>query len=259
MFSIATPISHLFKNDVDALILAEHSDCLEFRDHSPSFGLEKQKLFHCELQPIHSLCEEDFIYLKRIKDERESLELVSFHMATCFDEPVISDHIFVSGKCKYTEAEMFKNASKNFRRIKKILGPTINIAVENNNYYNTEAYEFICSPSFINRVVRDNDVFLLFDLAHAHVSSYNMNISYQSYCEKLPLDRTIQLHICKSGVNDKMAYDAHFLPDDEDFNEIEDLIGRCGALKYFTVEYYKEPKLLVEVLKKLKNLLNRYD
>jgi uncharacterized protein (UPF0276 family) len=259
MFSIATPISHLFKNDVDALMLAQHSDCLEFRDHSPSFGLEKQKLFHCELQPIHALCEEDFIYLKKIKDERDSLEMVSFHMATCFDDPVVSDHVFVSGNNKYSEAEMFENASKNFKRIKQILGPTINVAVENNNYYNTEAYEFICNPTFISRVVRDNDIFLLFDLAHAHVSSYNMNISYQSYCEKLPLDRIIQLHICKSGVNEKMAYDAHFLPDDEDFIEIEVLIGKCCALKYFTVEYYKEPKLLLEVLKKLKNLLNRYD
>lgn len=259
MFSIATPISNLFKNDVDALMIVQHSDCLEFRDHSPNFGLDKQKLFHCELQPIHQLSEEDFIYIKKIKDERESLELVSFHMATCFHEPVISDHVFVSGKRKYTVAEMFENAEKNLKRIKKILGPTINVAVENNNYYNSEAYDFVCSPSFISRVVEDNDIFLLYDLAHAHVSSHNMNISYQSYYEKLPLDRIIQLHICKSGVNGKMAYDAHFLPDDEDFNEIKELIVTCRAVKYFTVEYYKDPELLVEVLIKLKNLLNRYD
>ncbi len=249
----------MFKNEVDAFMLSQQSDCLEFRDHSPSFGLEKQKLFHCELQPIHRFSEEDFMYLKKIKDERKSLELVSFHMATCFDEPLISDHVFVSGKYKYNEAEMFENAKNNFKCIKQILGPTIKVAVENNNYYNTEAYEFVCNPDFISRVVRDNDIFLLFDLAHAHVSSYNMNISYQNYCKKLPYDRIIQLHICKSGYKEKMAYDAHFLPDEEDFKEIEELIVNCRKLKYFTIEYYKDPKLLLEVLKKLKNLLNKHE
>ena len=259
MFRIATPISHLFKNDADALMLTQHSDCLEFRDHSPSFGLEKQRLFHCELQPIHELSADDFSYLKKIKDERESLELVSFHMATCFDEPIIADHIFVSGKRKYAESEMYANATKNFKLIKEILGPGIKVAVENNNYYNTEAYQSICDPSFISKVIRDNDIFLLLDLAHAHVSSYNMNTSYQSYCEKLPFDRIIQLHICKSGVNEKMAYDAHLLPDDEDFDEIEKLMERCRNLKYFTVEYYRDPVLLKDVLNKLKNILNRHE
>ena len=67
MFSIATPISHLFNNDVNAIVLAQHSNCLEFRDHSPNFGLEKQQLFHCELQPIHELSSDDFIYLKKIR------------------------------------------------------------------------------------------------------------------------------------------------------------------------------------------------
>ena len=141
----------------------------------------------------------------------------------------------------------------------KIFGPEIKIAVENNNYYNTEAYQLICNPSFISKVVKDNDIFLLFDLAHAHVSSYNMDISYQSYCEQLPLDRIIQLHICKSGVNKKMAYDAHFLPDDEDFDEIEKLIKSCNNLKFFTVEYYKDPVQLKDVLIKLRNLLNKYE
>ena len=259
MFSIATPISHLFNNDVNAIVLAQHSNCLEFRDHSPNFGLEKQQLFHCELQPIHELSSDDFNYLKKIKEERNSLELVSFHMATCFDEPIIADHIFVSGKRKYGESEMYENATKNFKFIKKIFGPEIKIAVENNNYYNTEAYQLICNPSFISKVVKDNDIFLLFDLAHAHVSSYNMDISYQSYCEQLPLDRIIQLHICKSGVNKKMAYDAHFLPDDEDFDEIEKLIKSCNNLKFFTVEYYKDPVQLKDVLIKLRNLLNKYE
>lgn len=259
MFNIATPISHLFNNYDIAVMLSNYSDCLEYRDHSPKFGIEKQKLFHCELQPIHNLVDDDFLYLEKIKKEINSLELVSFHMATCFDGPLIEENIFVSGKRKYSELQMLENAANNFKEIKKIFGSKISIAVENNNFYNTEAYNHVCDPSFINRVVRENDLYFLFDIAHAQVSSYNMNIPYESYCADLPMDRIIQLHICKSGINQKMAFDAHLMPEILEFSEVEKLINSCSNLKYFTIEYYKDPLYLKDTLIKLKDLLIRYE
>ena len=180
-------------------------------------------------------------------------------MASCFEDPIISDSIYISGNYKYSIDEMLNHAKNNLNIIKEIFGPHIQIAIENNNYYKTEAYETICDASFINKVVRINDIFFLFDMAHAQVSSYNMNIHYQNYCSKLPLDRAIQLHICKSAVNEKMAYDAHLLPDEDEFNEIMNLIEHCNNLKYFTIEYYKDPFLLKDVINKLKNILNSYE
>lgn len=259
MYNIASPISHLFKIDSDALMITNHSDSLECRDHSPSYGIEKQKLFHCELQPIHNLSQVDFDYISKIKNDRPELELISFHMASCYDAPKIENKIFIEGGKKYSEQEMIENAKINFKSINEIIGPKIKIAVENNNFFNTKAYEIICNPLFINKIVEENDIYLLFDIAHAQVAAFNMGWTYNEYVSKLPFQKMIQLHICKSGIEGTMAYDAHFLPDENEFDEIERLIKTSKNLKYFTVEYYQNPLLLKEVLVKLKKLLIRYE
>lgn len=255
MFEIATPISHLFNSIEDAKLIIDYSDCLEYRDHSPSIELSKQKLFHCELQPIHELNEEDFAYIESIKKERKNLELVSFHMATCCKQPILQNKIFILGGKIYSELEMYQNASKNISRIKSILGPDINIAIENNNFYSSEAYNIVTKPDFIYNIVIKNDIYFLLDIAHAHISAHNMNIDYENYLLQLPLKKIIQLHICKHNFDQNMAYDAHLLPDDDVFFEIQKIIQKSENIKYFTIEYYKDTAELVKSLRYLKKIL----
>ena len=49
MIKIATPISHLFEDKIQAKIIIKNSDCLECRDRSIDSKEENQELFHCEL------------------------------------------------------------------------------------------------------------------------------------------------------------------------------------------------------------------
>ena len=252
---IATPISHLFQIDADAELISKRSDCLEFRDHSRNYKPSEQKLFHCELQPIHEISEKNFDYLTRVRKEKVNLEVVSFHMASCFEKPKLEGKIYVTGDKKRTKKEMLEFAKINFKRIRQIFGPKVKIAIENNNYYPTEAYEIVCDPIFINEIVTKNDIFFLFDIAHAQVSSYNMNTTYLRYCADLPLSRCIQVHICKSGTKDFRAFDAHDLPGPEEFKELRRLTKQCALLKYVTIEYYRDVKALVNVLVRLKDQL----
>ena len=256
MISIVTPVSSLFVDELNAQIIDKHSDFLECRDHSPASDYSRHILFHTDLQPAHILTEEDFEYIEKIKRERPQLKLVSFHLASCYHDPVIENGLFVPGTKRYSREELLKNTKYNIDRIKKILGPDIAVAIENNNHYATPAYDYVTDPNFITTIVNENSVYLLYDIAHAKVSSYNMGISYEAYKNGLPLHKIIQIHICKSSVNEKMAYDAHFLPDEEEWTEVQSLINENYEIQYLTIEYYKEINGLLSSLQKLKKVVS---
>jgi hypothetical protein len=56
----------------------------------------------------------------------------------------------------------------------------------------------------------------------------------------VPLDRLIQIHVSRHGVDDKgNYYDAHALPNREELDEVRHLLVRYDA-RYVTVEYYKD-------------------
>jgi uncharacterized protein (UPF0276 family) len=200
--------------------------------------------------------EEKFEYLKSVKNEKKGVRLISFHMASCYDMPLIQDGKFVAGGKLHEREEMKQIASKNFKRIKQIFGDDILLAVENNNYYQTGAYEIICDPLFISEIVRENEIGFLFDIAHAHVSCRNMGVTYNKYMQGLPLDRIYQIHICKSSVRENgEAFDAHLEPDDKEWKEIDLLKKVAPELKYLTIEFYKDAKILVKLLSELKKQL----
>jgi len=258
MLKIATPISHLFENKEFAKKIVKYSDCLECRDRSINSQEKVQELFHCELQPIHRWDKKEFKYLKHIRKSKKSLKLISFHIASCCDKPIIKNNMFELGGKQYSKKEMLNNAKNNFKRIKKIFGNKVIIAVENNNYYPTKAYKHITEAEFISRIVYDNNIYFLFDIAHAKVTSYNKNINFEKYKSNLPLDRCIQLHICSYAIDKQndLAYDAHNLPDEEELIEVKKLLKDYKNIKYLTVEHYKDIKNLLESLKKIKGIIN---
>jgi uncharacterized protein (UPF0276 family) len=256
---LATPVSHLFHDKEHAELITRHSDTLECRDRTFSYSSKNQSLFHCEIQPIHELRDSDFHYIENIKKHKQNLELMTFHLASSCRSPKSVDKMFVLGhNDNYTEEQLLTNAENNFKIIKKILGDHISIAVENNNYYPTEAYKYITEPEFINQVMSDSDLFLLFDIAHAKVTSYNQKIRYETYRDALNLSRAIQVHICEFDVNKEkgLAYDAHNLPSDSEYAEVKFLVDNYKGIKYLTIEFYRDVELLIASLNKFKSLTN---
>lgn len=256
MTKLATPISHLFLNEEYRQKISNLSDCFECRDRSFHDTIDRQELFHCELQPIHEFSDEEWEYLKSIKETKKELKLITFHMACNCTEPILENNMFYSGGKIYTEEEMIINAKYNFSKIKKIFGKNIIIAVENNNYYPTPAYEIVTESSFIKKIVEDNDLNFLFDIAHAKVTSFNKRISYEKYKSQLPIDKIIQLHICTYAIDKQkqIAFDAHNSPDKEELLEVKKLIEEYNV-KYLTVEYYKDIENLEKSLREVRKLI----
>ena len=255
-FKIATPISHLFESDITSSKIIEVSDCLECRDHSPKKSFKKQELFHCDLQPIHKFSSYDINSLIQIKSDKPELKLISFHLASCYQNPKVSKGIFHAQGIKLSVEELKYNAKVNLKKIKQIFGESISISVENNNYYKTEAYDYITDPDFINSIVLENDINFLFDVSHAKISAKNSGIDYDVYLSKLPLERVNQIHISKEGFNSKgEVFDAHELPSDFETKKIFDFISNYKSIKYITVEYYKDASKLIAYLNKLKSMI----
>lgn len=252
---IATPISHLLKERKNQEIISKLSDCFECRDHSFESDLPRQKLFHCEIQPIHELKESDFIYLEKVKKNKDDLELISFHMASCFSEPSIRNGKYLPNGIKYKPDQMLGNSLENFIRIKNIFGPAVKIAVENNNYYPTEAYNYITEGKFISDLVNENDILFLFDISHAKIAAHYKKISLETYYSSLPLNKLIQVHISRFGFNDlNELIDAHELPTKDDLIEVKEINNQFNA-QYFTVEYYRNIEGLIDLLKQLRELV----
>ena len=257
MIKLATPISHLFENEDISKIIMSNSDCLECRDRSIESTVENQEVFHCELQPIHEWTNIEFNYLQKIKDTKKDLKLIVFHMASSCDKPVIVNKMFEFGGKEYLREELLENAGNNFLRIKGIFGKEVIIGVENNNYYPTEAYKHITEPEFISKIVYDNDINFLFDIAHAKVTCYNKNINFERYKNNLPLDKMVQIHICSYDIDieNNSAFDAHNVPDNEELIEVKKLISNYKNVKYLTVEYYRDIENLERSLKEVRDLL----
>jgi len=259
MIKLATPISHLFANIEYQNIIVENSDVLECRDRSIEHNdnLNMQELFHCELQPIHEWGDAEWRFLQKIKDTKPNLKLLTLHLASCCDKPSVGGRAFGLGGREYTREEMKNFAKENFVKIKIIFGNDIDIAVENNNYYPTEAYRDVTEAGFISEIVNENNLRFLFDIAHAKVTCFNKNINFEKYKKELPLDKIIQVHICTYSIDDELnqAYDAHGYPNDEELLEVIKVISECGGVKYLTVEYYRDIENLEISLRKVKALL----
>ena len=255
MVKIATPISHLFENKKYAKEIMEHSDCLECRDESLSSPLLNQEVFHCELQPIHKLTKLNFKYLELLKQNKRDLKLLTFHVASSCDRPYLKNGIFEKGGKEYTEKEALKNAKMNFRKIRSIFNKNIKIAIENANYYPTNAYKYVTDASFISRIVNENNIDFVFDIAHARITAHNKEIDYEEYKYSLPIDKAIQTHISSFKVlQNHLAYDAHEYPKTRELAEVKGLLKNVGV-RYLTVEYYKNIRYLMHSLKLLRELI----
>jgi uncharacterized protein (UPF0276 family) len=253
---LALPISTLFRDDGVASQLMAASDCLECRDRTSNSTFPGQKLFHSDFQPIHKWSEKLWTYFEGIASAKGShLELISFHCASCCDKPILKEKMFHVGGKMYSREEMRACARGNFKRLRKLFGDKIKIAIENNNYYPTEAYQDVCQGDFISSLCEENDLYFLFDIAHAKVSAINLKIDYEEYRNTLPLDRAIQVHICSHDIDENgLAFDAHNAPDDEVINELGYILKNYPA-KYLTVEYYRDKDLLIESIKRVRSIL----
>ena len=250
---IATPISHLFENEQYGEEISNVSDCLEVRQRSLDSELPKQWLFHIDIDITLKWDDETRDYLQQAFIKKPELKLATFQATRCCQDEKIGNGMFQLSGQVYSEHELLEHAKDNTRWLRKVLSNDVKLGLENNNYYPSPAYDIVTDGNFITKLVTQNNLYLLLDIAHAMVTAHNRQITYQDYIASLPLDNLIQLHICQPLlIAGKMAHDAHDEPNTEMMNEVIRLIKEFSQIKYLTVEFYKDKDILVRSLNSLK-------
>ena len=243
MGTVGLVISHLFALPSPRLRrLAGTADMWSFRCLPPPAWLSgpQRRSFHWGLGPVLSDFSKAFIRegLERTLNEYE-MELFSFDLG-----PSARNHQGVlplsrplgqSAIRRYTEA-----ALKLVRRY--FNGP---LAAENYNFYPTGFYRHVTEPDFIEKFLKEFDLGLVLDLAHAAVTAHNVGLNLNDYLEALPLERTTEIHISSPwlpGVPGLMAVDSHGSPGKREWKWLENLF-KSERLPMGTpvfVEYYQD-------------------
>jgi hypothetical protein len=256
MYKIVTPVSHLFFNKKNAEKISKSSDLLEIRERTIDLSFRNEVFFHCDEDLTLPWSKNFKIQLEKILKKKKNLKYITFQSTRCCANAKIEDKVFIMSGRKFSKNEMLKEAKKNTLWIRKKFKNKFHIGLENNNYYPTKAYAIIADGDFISKVVRQNKLFFLFDLAHAQVTASNKKINFKDYVETLPLDLMLQMHICRPRIDKKISRDTHYLPNKKMFKEVKYFANRYKNLKYFTIEYYKDASKLLKNIKDLKKVLN---
>lgn len=249
---ILTPVSTLFKDNLFIDKAVALSDGLELRDNGIKTD-KRCKAYHCELNMLVEWKEEEINMLKE-RMKQHNFDVISFHLHSRYQTNKIENRAFVGVGNPYSISEMKKNLELNCKTARKILGD-IPILVENNNHLKTDAYDIVTDASFISEIIKENNLFLLLDIAHAQITSVNTNIGFDSYISNLPLDRCMQIHLSKPLITEENVQDVHEALEDEDWQIFEEITERLELLKYVTIEYYKDQKKLLDqltILRKMK-------
>lgn len=243
---IAPPVSSLFLDPKSATGIAESCDCLEGRDATLSLEYPIE-LFHSDLQLIQPWDEEERASLAKVIHSHPELRVLSFHLASCYTRPVLKGGRFHPGGEKLNPDDMRRFSEENIHWLRSRFSGKLSLAVENNNWLNTEAYDHVTDADFIRLIVLENKIFLLYDHGHAQITTHGRKIPFREYYETLPIESCLQIHLSEPALGDDgFLFDAHGCPSFEAMKETVSMVAeRASSLTYLTLEYYKDARTLM--------------
>lgn len=132
-----------------------------------------------------------------------------------------------------------------FKQIQQSLD--IPLLIENLDYspfysYETTVLETVL-PEFLTRVILETNAYFLFDLSHAKVSAYQLQMNIYDYIDHLPLESIKEIHFSGSFYSKDEGYkDIHGIMNEEDYQIAAYLannprIKAANQLEIVTLEY----------------------
>lgn len=245
---IVTPVSKFFEDPTVGLDLCSVSDSLEARPdlEIPEFPWAKPvshvHFSHPSLDAQLIWTEEERNQVLEVVEQfRETLGTLSFHLSRDYVSP--SQNAagqFIPSGVRLSESQMMANCEQNVAWLRGIFSGEV--LLENNNYFDTGAYETVTNPTFISQVISNCADGLLFDVAHAKVSSNNLGVSDRDYLDKLLSVPIGQIHLSRPRlIEDGTMVDDHGLPSYSDIADLTDMLGAEAISRIpITVEHYRD-------------------
>lgn len=157
---------------------------------------------------------------------------------TCSKTPYISFHINCSKGNLQDEEEAFNILKENVSRLRKEFNK--DIILENVPAFRTrkEEYNFYANPEFITKVINETNTGFLFDISHARVAADILNIPFNEYVKRLPMDKLVEIHLAGCMKDSNGIIDAnHSKMNEEDYIFLEELLKTSKTLQVVTLEY----------------------
>ena len=228
-------------------------NALEYKDTIPVLDNKLESIFHSG----YGIVQEEFLsYFESIVDylNENNIKLFSFDIGPAAEKVQTEDYYIAKSEV------LLKNKIKKIVRQrleyirKKFHG---DIALENLNYFPTSAYSHVCESDFISDVVRDNEVYMVLDIAHAIITANNMGIDKYEYITSLPLDRIKEIHLSAPGIVDGKWRDLHEEPDSQEYEVLRSILNNINVDPYLVIECYKNFPAIENCYKSLCNYFDK--
>ncbi len=109
-------------------------------------------------------------------------------------------------------------------------------------------------PELLSWAIERTGCGLLLDLGHARIAAQSCQQAVHDYLERLPLEKTRQVHVSGPRPREGALFDAHETLAEEDYALLEWVLARSNP-EVVTLEYYREKDALKEQLFKLAVIL----
>ncbi len=201
-------------------------------DYSPIYWCVEHKdvMFHGIIGEHESnIGEKDFLAGRDLEEQRRLFDLSN--------TPYISTHINARYGEIPKEEEALDIIIANVETLRKEFGREI---ILENVPARRERIEtmFYSSPEFITKVIKETNCGFLLDLGHARVAAENMDIPFEDYIQRLPMDQLVETHLagCMERVDGTLSAN-HSKMNEEDYLFLERVLKECPTLRVVTLEY----------------------
>lgn len=150
--------------------------------------------------------------------------------------PYISMHINAMQEPIPNEDEAIQVIKENVDRLRNEFDKEI--LLENVPAFKNNSYNFYANPEFIKKVIEETNCGFLFDIGHARKASEVLNIPFDEYVSKLPMDKIVEIHLagCMKNLDGDIVPN-HSKMNEEDYEFLESLLKTTKTLRTVTLEY----------------------
>ena len=239
---LTLPISHLINSENYTKVPGIKA--LEFKKKQPILEYPGPILFHSG----KGIVDHDFMdYFDEILPflNDNNFECFSFDIGPASAFVKTENYYYISESEPLSKGEILKLSKQRLSYVKDRFNGFV--ALENLNYFPTTAYSHVCDPGFFAKVVRENDVYCILDIAHAMISAHNLGIDWQDYFMQMPLERVKEIHLSAHGMVDGKWRDLHHRPNKETYKILEFIQKNLKKEAYIIVEFYEDFSELIEI------------
>jgi uncharacterized protein (UPF0276 family) len=227
------PVSHLITHETAAQVPGVGA--LEYRDVDRSIGYDLPALLHSGLGIVQGSFL-DWFESAAAWINSMPCDLFSFDCGPAVGSPRLDGHQYVCDESPMSRVGLKCLIAERLTRIRELVDTPL--AVENLNYFPTDAYRHVCEAGFIDEIVHENDVGLVLDVAHAIITANNTGQDINEYVHALPLDRVRAVHLSAPGMQGGQWRDLHAAPTSREYAILDGLLPSLPSDVFGVIEHY---------------------